>query len=129
MDNLKFVNALITDTRRRRIKWAEPEKLLDWIDYKARNQTEEIYFANLDSYLLVAQMGSAKGDDPVLTLMDWNMVEIYTFDRETLLERDDGFLYTPDELDPGSEDALDQLFTLARQSAQDGASVIRDIRF
>lgn len=128
MDNLKFVNALITATKRRRIKWAEPEKLLDWIAYKARNHTDEVYFVNLDGYLLVAQAESTKGDSPILTLLDWNMEEIYTFDQDTLLERDDGFLYSLDELEPGSEDALCQLFALVQDNVRDMADAPSNIR-
>lgn len=118
MDNLKFVNALINATRRRRLQWAEPEKSLSWIDYKVRANAEEVYFVNLEGYLVVSQMGGPAGDTPSLTLLDWNLEEIYTFDLENLLERDDGFFSAPHELTPGSEAALEQLFQLVRQYVQ-----------
>lgn len=117
MDNLKFVQSLVNGTRRRRIKWAEPEKLLCWINYKLQKDCEELYFVNLDGYVLSVQLCGA-AQQPSLTILDWNMDEVYTIDQENLMERDDGFFFLPEEVRPGDEAALQELFQMAQANSQ-----------
>ena len=123
MDNLKFVSEISAKTRRKKLAWEEPDKLLCWIDFKARHNCKEVYRVKADAYFLSVQQ-SLEDRSCSITISDWNMEEIYTISNENLFEQDSGRFLAPEERRESDYQLLLRLFTMAQEQSQEASSVL-----